>query len=188
MRDIPDVVQLIDEVLGKTAAETFVENLDELTCFVRSLALNSEGITEDKMRSSLKKYVEGIIAASVKCYLDEYYMDEFGSVEVNVDHRGIYDKNMRPIKALEVIHDSHKEVMGLLVARGMYEFTKGRHLAKIMEARANSKQYRMITPGAQTREHLEVEVIRLERKLPNLTPEESAKLKKLYSCLRDEEE
>ena len=188
MRDIPEVVQMIDEVLGRMAAEAFVVNFDELTCFIRSLALNNEGVTEDRMRTNLRKYVEGIIAASVKCYLDEHYMDEFGSVEVNVDHQGIYDKNMRPIKALEIIHDSHKEVMNLLVARGMYEFTKGRHLAKVMEARANSKQYRMIMPGVQTREQLEVEIMRLERKLPNLTPEETSRLKKLYAGLHGKEE
>ena len=140
------------------------------------------------MRTNLRKYVEGIIAASVKCYLDEHYMDKFGAVEVNVDQQGIYDKNMRPIHALEVLHQSHKQVMGLLVARGMYEFTKGRHLAKIMEARAAAKQYHMIMPGVQTKEQLEVEVLRLERKLPNLTLEETARLKKLYVCLRDKEE
>jgi len=181
MRDIADLVEMIHEVLGETAAVAFIENFEELTCFIKSLALNNIA-TEDKMKNSLKKYAEGLIAASVKCYLEENYADSFGGVEININGRGIYDKNIKPIRALETIHGSHKEIINFIVAKEMYEFTKGRHLARIMENRVNSKVFKMDN-NVCSKEQVEVEIMRLERKLPNLTPEEAEKLKKCYSVI-----
>jgi hypothetical protein len=186
MRDIAEVEHMLCNVLGKRAARAFSENMDELTCFVKSLALNDANTTEKEMRSALRKYAEGIIAASVKCYLDEHYMDDFGAIEININDNGIYDRNMQPIRALESIHLRQKEVMALIIAREMYEFTKGRHLAKIIEARSSARVKVMMPGKAQTREMIEVEIMRLERRLPNLPPEDGEKLKKLYARLKPE--
>lgn len=194
-KNLIEIIVFLEDVLGKNAAEVFEENMDEFVYFVRSEALHNTDITETKMRSRLRKLAEGIIAASVKRFLNENYADDNGEVELNINDDGIYDRNMKPISAIEKIRKTQRDMMSLMVSRGMYEFAKGRHLARIMDSRAadsddkkeaNPKDINWTPPAPKTTllELAEIEVMRLERKLPNLTPEEAVTLASLYLKLR----
>ena len=195
MKNLTDILAFLEDVLGKKAARVFDENMDEFLYFIRFSALNDLSITESKMRSRLRKLAEGIIAASVKRFLDDNYADDFGDVELNVNDSGVYDRNMQPINAIEKIRKSQREMIASMVSFGMYEFAKGRHLAKIMEAKTESKaepspkdanwkpakKRKIRTPL----ELVEVKIMRLERKLPKLTKEEAKVLSLLYAQLRE---
>jgi hypothetical protein len=79
----------------------------------------------------------------------------------------------------------------------MIEFNKGRDLAKIIESRTmdldafepeptpKDIDWTPIPVRYETNEDLEVKIMRLERLLPNLSPEQAQELKDLYSKLRD---
>lgn len=197
MKNIADIIVFLEENLGKTAAETFDDNMEEYTYFVRSEALHNIEITESRMKNRLRKLAEGIIAASVKRYLNENFSDDYGEVELNVNDEGVYDRNMQPINALEKIRKSQREIMSLMVARGMDEFNKGRQLALIIDARTHEYIVKSDEPSPKDvnwkvpqrsktamLEQAEVEIMRLERRLLTLTTEEAKHLAELYAKLR----
>jgi hypothetical protein len=194
VKTLADIIVFFEENLGKTAAQVFDENMEEYTYFIRSEALHNLDITESRMKSRLRKLSEGIIAASVKRYLNENFSDDYGEVELNVNDDGVYDRNMQPISALEKIRKSQREIMGLMVSRGMDEFNKGRQLARIIDARIHEfskdepspKDINWKLPIKPTMlEQTEIEIMRLERRLPNLSSEEAKSLAELYAKLRD---
>ncbi len=195
MKTLSDIIVFLEENLGKTAAQTFDENMEEYTYFIRSEALNNFSITESKMKSKLRKLSEGIIAASVKRYLNENFSDDFGEVELNVNDEGVYDRNMQPISALEKIRKSQREIMSLMISRGMDEFNKGRQLARIIDARTHDLLKNEPSPKdvnwsptrskAMMLEQVEIEIMRLERRLPSISPEDAKHLAELYAKIRD---
>lgn len=194
LKNLTEIAVFLEDVLGKPAAHIFDENMDELIYIVRSQALHNPSITESKMRNKLKRLSEKIIAASLQSFLNENYADDFGDVELNVDEGGIYDRNMKPISAIEKIRKSQREMLNLMVSRCMYEFAKGRNLAKIMDARSNDdgkdpdpKDIDWTPPKAKplTLELIEIQILRLERKLPNLTSEEGKSLTAFYEAMRE---
>lgn len=194
IKSLSEIVVMIEDVLGKPASDMFEENMDEFVYFVRASALNSPEITESKMRRELRKLSEGILAASVKRFLNDHYADDFGDIEINVNEEGgIYDRNMRPINAIEKIRKCQREMTTLMVSRGMHEFTKGRNLARIMGMRISDsvanepspKDAVWISDSKPILERAEIEIMRLEKKLPSLTSSEAAILSALYQKLRD---
>lgn len=193
MKNLAEIMVFLEDVLGKTAASTFDENMEEFTYYIRSEALSNLEISESRMKSKLKKFAEKIIAASVKRYLNENYADDYGDIEINIGMDGVYDRNLQPIGAIEKIRKSQKEIMGLMVSRGMDEFTRGRQLARIIEARAQKADEPdpkdinwKPSPRSKTTmlEQTEVEIMRLERRIQTLTPEEAKRLTELYAALR----
>jgi hypothetical protein len=190
LKNLTEISDFIEEVLGKDAASIFNDNLDEYVYYARSEALKNFDITERSMKLTLKKIAEGIVAASVKKFLNDRYADQNGEVQLNVGDAGVFDKNMNPIPEITKIRETQKEILSLIVSRGMYEFVKGRHLAKGMTSRAKRRQ---ATPGGQLKaycsgenpEQVEVEIMRLEKLLPNLDQDQGKKLVGLYSKLRE---
>lgn len=192
LKSLTEIVVFIENVLGKPAAQMFDENMEDYVYFVRSEALNDTEITESRMRSKLRKFAEGIIAASVKHFLNENYADDYGDVELNVNEDGVFDKNMKRIDEIEQIRKTQREITSLMVSRGMYEFAKGRHLARIMDSRSRDSKLEpspkdanwMPTQAKFAVEQTEIEIIRLERMLPNIKPEHAKRLGELYASLK----
>lgn len=194
MKSLTDILAFLEDVLGKPSAQVFDENIDEYIYFVRFAAINDLTLTDSKMRSRLRKLAEGIIAASIRRFLNENYADDFGDVELNINDNGVYDRNMQPISAIEKIRKSQREMIGSMVSLGMYEFAKGRQLAKIMDARSQNDRSKEPNPKdvnwkpakktTTLLEMTEVTIMRLERKLPDLTKEEAKTLSLLYSRLK----
>lgn len=212
MKSLTEIIVFLEDVLGKTAASVFDDNMEEMVYFIRSEALTNLEITESKMRSRLRKLSETILAASVKRFLNENYADDYGYVELNVEGQDVYDRNIRPISQIETIRKSQREIMSLMVSRGMYEFAKGRHLARIMETRSNEnnsmpepspkdtnwalgdhkdkRMFKTKRPSTKSKttmlEQVEVQILRLERLLPNISKEDGKLLSKLYAKLKAE--
>lgn len=192
LKSLTEIVVFIENVLGKPAAQMFDENMEDYVYFVRSEALNDSEITESRMRSKLRKFAESIIAASVKHFLNENYADDYGDVELNVNEDGVFDKNMKRIEEIEQIRKTQREIMSLMVSRGMYEFAKGRHLARIMDSRSrDSKEpspkdanWMPTQSKCPMLEQTEIEILRLERLLPNIKPEDAKRLAELYALLK----
>lgn len=192
LKSLTEIVVFIENVLGKPAAQMFDENMEDYVYFVRSEALNDSEISESRMRSKLRKFAESIIAASVKHFLNENYADDYGDVELNINEDGVFDKNMKRIEEIEQIRKTQREIMSLMVSRGMYEFAKGRHLARIMDSRSRDLQepspkdanWMPTQSKCPMLEQTEIEILRLERQLPNIKPEDAKRLAELYALLK----
>jgi len=186
MKNITEITTFLKKVLGKNSAECFHECLDEMTYYVRLEALYDLKVSEKQMRYRIRKMSEGIIADSIKTFLNENYSDSFGEVELCINDDGVYDKNINPIPALDKMHATQKEITHLMVMRTMAEFTKGRSLARVV-----SKEEPEVKPKAQkparkefSLEQVEIEIMRLEKKLPNLTPQEAKILSAMYKIIK----
>lgn len=196
MKNLADIAMFLEDVLGHEAAQVFDENLEEFVYYVRSEALSNHAVTSKAMKTRIRRLAENIIAASVKKYLSEKFADANGEVELHINESGVYDKNMRPIPAVDKIRKTQKEMTSLMVQRGMYEFAKGRHLARIMDARLGDDMHdrdqasksltwdRHQDPRRPILELLEIQAMHLEGKLPNINPEEGKKLAQLYQDIR----
>ena len=177
MKNPVEISRFLGRLMGPKYSDLFDANIQEFTYYVRMAALADETVSDQEMRLRLKKLAEGVVAASVKSFLDDKYGNANGEVEINVGENGVYDKNMRPIPEVDQIRKQQHDMVNILVARGMYEFAKGRHLARLASKKPQCVQ------AKKTAEDLEIEVMRLERMLPNIGGDDAARLSELYSSL-----
>ena len=193
LKNLTEITTFIENVLGKTAAELFDQHMEDYVYFVRSEALTDIDISESRMKRKLNKFAERILSASVMQFLNENYADDYGEVEINSSEDGVFDRNMKRIEEIEQVRKSQREIMTLMVSRGMYEFAKGRHLAKIMDARSHDRSkepspkdanWMPTQPKPAMLEQVEIEIIRLERLLPKISPEQAKRLAELYEIMR----
>ena len=177
INNLSEAEVFIEKVLGKEPTQVFDRNLEELLYFIRSAALG-DSMGDDEMREKIVEISEGILAASVKKYLDDNFADENGNLQINVANGVVYDNDMNPIEAVRRISVCQGDILSLLVRRGMYEFAKGRHLLTTIVSKTVPKAVKA------SLEALETEVSRIEEKLPNLSPDDAARLLSLYSEIR----
>jgi hypothetical protein len=92
---------------------------------------------------------------------------------------------MHPIPAIDKIRKNQKEITALMVSRGMWEFAKGRHLLnQTGKPEAPQSQPKAVhKEPVPTIESVEIEVMRLEGRLPNISKEEGELLASLYDKL-----
>lgn len=192
MKDITEIKPFLDDVLGHNAAQVFDENMDEFIYYVRFYALSEPDTSSGKMRSKLRKLAEGILAMALKRFLEDNYTDESGQIDLNVADEAVYDRNMQPIDAIEKIRNSQKEMMSLMVSRGMYEFAKGKCLAKSITDRiqrdletSNLTGQPEEGPKTDAMEQIEIQIMRLERRLPKLDNEDGRLLLALYGRIKE---
>ena len=176
INNISEAESLLEGVLGKGSLQVFDVNLEELMYYIRSEAL-SGSVSDEEMQGKIFKLSEGILAASVKRYLDENFQDPDGCLQVNVGNGTVYDKDMDPIEAIRKIGKYQGDILSLLVSRGMYEFAKGRRLLEIVSKNNRSSKQNI----RSSIEGLEAEMSRIEDKLPNLSSEEASRLVRLYA-------
>lgn len=125
---ISEVCTYLTEVLGEESSHLFEEKIENFVCYVKMAALTNPVLTESSMKKKIKKQAVGIITASVKTYLDKNF-SENGNVVINIGYGRVYDKDMKPIKAINKIRDSQSEIVKNIINIGMGEFIKGRELA-----------------------------------------------------------
>lgn len=178
-----EVYAFVSDVLGEEPSLFFQERMDNFVYYVKMSALTNPNVTETWMKSKLKKYASNIIIASIKSYLDKNFSDEKGEILINTGFGKVYDKEMKPIEAVNRVNSEQRALMKTIVSMGMSEFAKGRDLAMAMIDRAMRDD---VPPEAaeETEEGLLAEVARLEGKLPKITDEEADRLTWLYKRLK----
>ena len=197
MKDISEAEAFIEDVLGKEAAITFSHNMEDFFCYARSLSLTDLDSTPASVRRRFHSISDGILGEYIKVYLTENFASDQGKLEVDAVDGIVYDKNMNPIPAISLVKQRRDEVLKEILDSIMAEFVRGRRLAQeiverldrtskgkkappqVPQIQAPSRNYRSDPPT----EVLEVEMMRLERRLPNLTEEEGKRLSLLYVTL-----
>lgn len=201
MKDITEAEAFIEDILGKEAAIAFAQNMEDFFCYARSLALTDLDSTPASVRRRFQSISDGIISESVKIYLTENFSSDQGKIEVDAVDGIVYDKNMNPIPAIGIVKQRREEVLKEILDSIMAEFSRGRRLAKEIVSRVekNRKALPMSAVPASTdssrnyrseppTEVMEVELMRLERKLPNVTSDEGKRLSVLYILLAEVED
>lgn len=196
MKGISGAEAFIQDVLGKEAALAFSQNMEDFSCYARSVALTDLDSANDSIRKRFESISDGIITESIKVYLSENFASENGKLEIDAVDGIIYDKNMKPIPAISMVKQHRQQVLKEVLDSIMAEFSRGRKLAKEIVARMEpfiapqdevtmtevaSRDYRKNPPL----EVFEVEVMRIENKLPDITVEEGKRLSYLYSLLKE---
>lgn len=196
MKSLTDIIVFLEDVLGKDAAQVFDEHMDEFVYYVKFNALSEPDLPDRKMRIRLRKLAEGIIAAALKRFLEDKFADDTGELGLNINETGVYDRNMKRIDAIEKIKKGQKEMVSLMVSRGMDEFVKGKLLARSILSRARDYRDGQESPkdanwqlpappiNRAALEQVEIQIMRLERKLPSIDDEGARLLAALYSQAR----
>lgn len=204
MMDMSDTKAFISHNLGETAAVMFSHASEDFVCYVRHQSLIDTSSTEAMMRDRFRKSVIGIIADAVKIFVGERYVGPDGRLDVHVYNEEFLDKAMVPIPEIAKVRSRSKAIIDGMVDCAMEEFEKGRALAFEVNARSEQYEARFIgSPSPQAPkalpapkppkkdimahlplEVLEIEMMRLERKLPGLSDSEGTRLSQLYMILK----
>jgi hypothetical protein len=190
MRDLADAAAFIELHLGEKAGGLFVQGVEDLMCYVRSQALTG-GRPWAKPRDTFRTVSRGILADVVKAFLSEEYVSEEGHPEIYVTASGILDKDMNPIPELEFLQSVSDKILDMLVEEAVSELEAGEVLFGQISARAELFDNKYVTrsnppPTPRTEpptEALEIEMMRLERRLPTLSKDEGERLSHLYVIL-----
>jgi len=183
------------ELLGSEPLELFRAQMDDLRCYAKALSLTDLSSEVDEIKEKLEVICQGILAEVVNVFLRRDYSDEAGSIEINVTKRSVYDKNMNLIIPLKGFQENQKNIVLAMMYAVFPIFSKGRELAlKIIDRKKNylefghTKEDVVPLPEKPKRDYtkfpphelISIEIMRLERKLPNLSPEEGLRLSELY--------
>lgn len=196
MKSLTEIIVFLEDVLGRDATQVFDEHMDEFIYYVKFSALSEPDMPDRKMKIKLRRLAEGVIAAALKRFLNDKFADDTGDLGLNVNESGVYDRNMQRIDAIEKIKKSQKEMIALMVSRGMDEFVKGKALAQAIISRARQYQgepspkdvnWQLPAPpiNRAALEQIEIQILRLERKLPAIDEEGARLLTALYSQARN---
>lgn len=179
---------IIGAILGKKSEDFYTSQINDFLYFVRSLALVDMQSDEEKIREKIQGIGSVILQKTVKFFLiDKYGTMPDGTIRVSVDEKEIRDMNGNIIQEIVKFKENLKSIAEQLLELGSEEFEKGRKIAQEISLRikdcTNSEKKRISERDFNTTppmEILEVEMIRLERKLPFLSQEEGKRLVMLY--------
>jgi len=185
MKSIKEARQTIEGILGPEALVSFNDYLDDFTYYVKSLSMLDLRTPEEVIKDELRHFCKKLIVEAVKAFLQSHYKDASGNLKFNLTKDGIYDEHMKPLREISEIKNKQAEVVECVLAEAMHEFAKGRELALQVVERARSYAANKAegVKHEPSTEEIEIEVLRLERKLPNLTEEEASKLTECYNIL-----
>jgi hypothetical protein len=204
LETISEISTYLTEVLGEESSHVFDEKIDNFVCYIKMSALTNSIINEDAMKKKIKKQAIEIIAASVRIYLDKNFTED-NNVVINIGFDKVFDKNLKPIPAINKIKNNQSEIIKNIIEIGMQEFSKGRELAYSIADRLHRQDeengYSFI-PGEPQKQNIEIHSVKyeiedkffkitdeiriLESKLPNINDREHLKLLALYDDLKKE--
>lgn len=197
MRKISDATHIMETILGQVSSQYFDGQAEELIWYAKSLSMDPSKAgrlpTEAHIKNKFEKISDNIVWTSVRFFLDETY----GSANYIVtENAKALDKNMNPITEVFEVKQRQEEVTSILVEVAMSEFSKGRKIAEEIIARVKAQIGEPQRPTTTARnyfsapplEALEIEAIRLERRLPLLSREEGRRLAELYELIRNKHE
>ena len=172
--ELEQPIETIEEVLGVAARKSFERGAEELACYVRSIALVSLKIPEETVRKQFASISLGIIVNAVKASVEARLGD--GEVSSGV----ICGKRMHVEPELMEINNRKQEIIDCLVDFSMELFSKGRKLGRQIVSRARPMGRRPSLSEKSPLEAIEVEIMRLENKLPNISKIEALRLGDCY--------
>lgn len=198
MERLVDVQDFVRQTFDDEAAEVLGRNLEDLFYRIRSWALLDNKSQIEKVRERVNKMAVGVIMEAVKVYLAKHYADNW-----NVFDDNVFDGNMSSIRPIELVKVHRNAMIEIIEREAIKEFSRGRELAGVVVARAREYLLRkehgepspkdpnwdyFALPPKPPRDYeetppaeaIEVEIMRLERKLPSLSPDEGKRLKELY--------
>lgn len=179
--NIDEATKTIKSTLGNEAKETFEAFVDELMCYVRCLALVDLRTPIPIVRESMRQFCQQVLVASVKTFLTERH-DSEESIRISDDM--IYDEDLNPLQEMIDLRDKQTDIVGALLDSSMQEFERGRKLGLEIVSRAQKfvqDAGPSISPIEPLKELIEVEMMRLERRLEQL---DEAGVKRLCSCYK----
>ena len=186
MHSLIEVEAFLFKLLGSKPTKQFESNMDEFSFFVKAEALTNASRSELEMRKMAKETCEKILSQCVKTYLAENFADDKGELSVSVNNGTVYDKNMHPVTAITTVKDNMLKISEVIVENIMEQFCVGRKLAQeIVSRMMHYKESHDDKPSqVPLLESLEIEKMRLERKLPHIEPYEAKRLCVLCAALR----
>jgi hypothetical protein len=171
---------IVRSALGNDAGDMFSYGMQDMLCYVRSLSLTELDASAETLMAKFHTIFEAILTEAVKEFLNETYGEKY---KIYVDDSNVYDKDMSLIQPIMTIRKRKDDIEKDVMAMVALEFHKGRRLAWQVVARIRSKgqslkerNYEVSPPT----EAMEVELMRLERKFPVVTPQEWQRLLELY--------
>ena len=172
--------EIVRSALGNEAGDMFIFGMQDMLCYVRSLALTELDAHPKSLITKFHSIFEAILTEAVKEFLSNTYGEKY---KIYVDNDSVYDKDMVLIQPIMTIRKRKSDIEKDIMATVSAEFHKGRRLAWQVVSRIRNKgksnqerNYELSPPA----EALEIEVMRLERKLPSLKPQERERLVELY--------
>lgn len=189
MNNIKSIRSFLRGLLGDNPIKLFDRHMDEFACCVKTWALSDLKSSSEDVKERFTNVSYGILSEAVKLFLSEKYSKEDGSLSVEITESEIYDEGHHRIPAIVALRERQEEIIEFMVRNAMRDFEAGRRLAKVIVARARkfeSDKMDGARPPARSRipaEAIEVEIMRLEKRLSELTPEEGRRLSGLYEVL-----
>ena len=191
MKDISAIRTFLRDILGDSAIELFDRHMEEFACCVKTWALSDLKSTGAEVKERFKNVSYGILSEAVKLFLSEKFSKEDGSLSVEITDTEIYDEHHKKLPSIVRLRERQEEIIEFMVSNAMRDFESGRKLAKVIVNRArkfeSDKLDRMESPQEKKSrvpaEAIEVEIMRFERRLSSLTPEEGERLSELYEVL-----
>jgi hypothetical protein len=170
-------IEAIEEALGSAARESFEEGVEELSYYTRSLALVGLTIPEEMVRGTLRRMCLGLVVGSVRASIESRLGRE---VTVGVSSGVICGKEMHATPEFMVINDKKDEIIDDLMKFVMDIFVRGRRLGRQIVRRALPLGRRPALSKKSPLEAIEIEIMRLEDKLPNISKIEALRLTDCY--------
>ena len=175
-----EIRTFLASLLGPRPMELFDVYLDDFFCCIKSWAMTDLKSPSSEVRARLENVLRGIIAEAIKSYLRENH------AEFNISNDHVFDRDMKEIPAILQIRTHQARILACLMEQAMSDFEKGRQLAIIVVDRANKY---VAIPSAKVQqtpiESYEIEIMRLEQRLPNLATDEAKRLSELYALLKE---
>lgn len=185
--NVDEATRTIKSTLGNEAKETFEAFVDELICYVRCLSLVDLRTPVPIVRESMRQFCHQVLVASVKTFLAQKH-DSEETIRISDDM--IYDDDMNPLPEMIGLRDKQEDIVGALLDASMTEFERGRKLGVSIVSRA----HRFVqdtgpsgSPIEPLREVIEIEMMRLERRIKQLDEDDIKRLCSCYKSLRNKE-
>jgi hypothetical protein len=191
MKDIADAVSFVRENLGPGPGRAFAAGVEDFLCSVRHSAVSL--LPREDPERDFRMAAADVIADAVKAFVAENYVSMDGRLEIHVSSNDFLDKAMMPIPEISAIRGKSEAIIDAVSGAAMSEHRKGRELGAEIAGRARTFEEKFIGPmvprlPAPPRppplEVLEIEMMRLERKLPELSKDEGNRLSQLYVLLK----
>ena len=196
MRTIKDASNFIRNHLGDDVADVFDVQIDEALYFSRAMAFDDTESLLNEIEEKFGEVAQSVLMEVANSYLETRHGSDDGKPQVNVDWDCVYDRDMNVIEPIAKLTEKQNVIVSIITKSCMSMFRKGRRLAhRIISKRdafLRTKSYH-VQKDIQWRptarrdyrkrppmERVEVEIMRLERKLPNISPKEGKRLSLLY--------
>jgi hypothetical protein len=157
---------------------------------IKALSIADLSTPMAEVQVQIQKAAQTAITAAVEAFLQTEYPSVGGSMNVSIGDNVIYDQHMHAIKPFQRLQERQAEIVSQITEDYLNMFSQGRELAQKMaernDAYVRSHEYVPEIPSSRDYgrcpplELKSIEIMRLERRMPDLSDEEKARLRDLY--------